>query len=207
MLFSSSEVYGTVSQDVSAIGETDYGYIDILNPRSCYSEGKRAAETIGASYAQQYGIDCKMVRFGHIYGPGLALDDGRVQADFASHIIRGEDIVMNSDGSSIRAYTYVSDAIAGMMYVVLNGKEMAYNVADSAGIVSIRELAETFVQARPHKGLTVTCKIADNSHQMYNPASFIALSDSKLKGLGWSAHVVLKEGVDRMLSYYENLSS
>lgn len=204
VLFSSSEVYGTVPKDLVAIGESDYGYIDILNPRSCYSEGKRAAETIASTYAQQFGVECKMVRFGHIYGPGLALDDGRVQADFAAHVMRDEDIVMNSDGSAVRAYTYVSDAVAGMMYVVLNGADMAYNVADSNGVVSIRELAEAFVNARPEKGLTVTCKISEDCGRMYNPATFIALSDRKLKDLGWSARVVLNEGVSRMLSYYES---
>ena len=59
-----------------------YGGFDILDPRASYSEGKRAAETIASVYAAQHGIDTRIVRFGHVYGPGMALDDGRVQADF-----------------------------------------------------------------------------------------------------------------------------
>ncbi len=203
VLMSSSEVYGDVGSDVDIIGEDDYGKIDILNPRSCYSEGKRAAETICACYEAQYGIRCRMPRFAHIYGPGLGLDDGRVQADFASHVFRGQDIVMNSDGSSRRAYTYVADAVAGVFFVLLKGGEMAYNVADSRNIISIRQLAEYFIAARPDKGLKLTFNIPKQDSGMYNPAKFIGLDGSRLEALGWRPEISAAEGCGRMLSHYE----
>ncbi|MGI6211511.1 MAG: NAD-dependent epimerase/dehydratase family protein [Anaerovoracaceae bacterium] len=203
VLFSSSEVYGSVTSADHNITEDMYGFIDILNPRSCYSEGKRAAETICACYTAQYGMRCVMPRFAHIYGPGMALDDGRVQAEFASCVIHDQDIVLNSDGSSVRAYTYVADAVSGMFYLLLNSDETACNVADSGGIVSIRELAEAFIAARPEKNLHLHVKASDKKTGMYNPASFIALDDSKLKSLGWSAAVDLRTGIDRTLSYHE----
>ena len=205
VLMSSSEVYGSTNTDKPTISEEDYGYIDILNPRSCYSEGKRAAETICAAYNAQYSIQCKAPRFAHIYGPGLSLDDGRVQADFASKIINNEDIVMNSDGSAVRAYTYVSDAVCGLFYVLLNGDDMAYNIANSDSIITIRELAQTFIAARPEKNLELKLNIPKDDAGLYNPAKFIALDDSKLKKLGWEAKVDIKTGIDRMLSYYEQL--
>ena len=203
VLMSSSEVYGTVPEGITQISETDYGALDILNPRSCYSEGKRGAETICAAYQAQYGIKCRIPRFAHIYGPGLALDDGRVQADFAANVFRGQDIVLKSDGSSQRAYTYVGDAVAGMFYVLLKGPDMAYNVADSRHIISIRQLAESFVAARPEKNLQLRFDIPEGQSGMYNPAAFIGLSGEKLEGLGWEPENDIRTGCDKMLCHYE----
>ena len=202
VLMSSSEVYGKVD-NVSSIRETDYGYLDSLDPRSCYSEGKRAAETICASFKAQYGIDCKTPRFAHIYGPGMSLDDGRVQADFAANVYRGEDILMKSDGSSQRAYTYVSDAVSGLFYVLFKGADMAYNIADSDNVISIRQLAEAFIESRPDKGLNLVIDIDKKSAGKYNPAAFIGLDNSKLKALGWNPKVDIAEGTSRMVSHLE----
>ena len=82
--------------------EDSYGGLDILNPRACYSEGKRAAETICAVYQAQHHIRCRIARFGHIYGPGLAPDDSQVQVDFATDVAAGSDIVLNSAGAAVR---------------------------------------------------------------------------------------------------------
>jgi UDP-glucuronate decarboxylase len=78
VLMSSAEVYGQQADDGTLVSEDSYGAVDILNPRSCYTEGKRAAETIAISYRAQFGVPVTIARFGHIYGPGMALDDGRV---------------------------------------------------------------------------------------------------------------------------------
>ncbi len=210
VLMSSSEVYGQQLSDdaghedtAGAITEDDYGRVDTLDPRSCYSEGKRAAETICTCYSSEYGIKVLTPRFAHIYGPGLALNDGRVQADFAANVIHGEDIVMNSDGSSVRAYTYVADACAGVFYALLKGDEIAYNVADNNSIISIRELAEAFVSTRPEKGLKVVIKTQTDGSRSYNKVKFIGLDGSRLEALGWKPQIQVKEGTRRMISHYE----
>ena len=204
VLMSSSEVYGKqLSDDGDAITEDDYGRVDTLDPRSCYSEGKRAAETICSCYNAEYGIRVLTPRFAHIYGPGLALNDGRVQSDFAANVVRGEDIVMNSDGSSVRAYTYVADACAGVFYALLKGDGIAYNIADNNSIISIRELAEAFVASRPEKGLKVVIKAQTDGSRSYNKVKFIGLDGSRLEALGWKPEVQVKEGTARMISHFE----
>jgi nucleoside-diphosphate-sugar epimerase len=204
VLMSSSEVYGAQPEGVRLIPEDSYGGFDILNPRASYSEGKRAAETIAGVYAAQHGIDARIVRFGHIYGPGMALDDGRVQADFAANVVRGEDIVLNSDGAAMRTYTYVADAVSGMFTALLVGTDRAYNVADPEGMVSIRELAQKFAAARPEKGLRRIFANPDHADdRAYNTAAFLGLDSSALEALGWRAEVGLTSGIDRMLRSYE----
>lgn len=203
LLMSSSEVYGEQPSDTRLIPEDSYGGFDILSPRSCYPEGKRAAETIASAYSHQHLIDCRIVRFGHVYGPGMALDDGRVQADFAANVIRGENITLNSDGTASRTYTYIADAVAGMFFALLRGTERAYNVADPEGMTTIRDLALRFTQARPEKGLErVFANSADANPHAYNPSAFLGLDSSALAELGWSAQVTLTEGIDRMLRSY-----
>jgi nucleoside-diphosphate-sugar epimerase len=201
---SSSEVYGAQPEGVRLIPEGSYGGFDILNPRASYSEGKRAAETIAGVYAAQHGIDARIVRFGHIYGPGMALDDGRVQADFAANVVRGENIVLNSDGAAMRTYTYVADAVAGLFTALLVGRDRAYNVADPQGMVSIRELARKFAAARPEKGLQrVFANPEHADDRAYNTSAFLGLDSSALEALGWRAQVDLTSGIDRMLRSYE----
>jgi len=202
VLMSSAEVYGQQPLDGNLVAEDSYGAVDILNPRSCYTEGKRAAETIAISYHAQYGVPVTIARFGHIFGPGMALDDGRVQADFAADIIARRDITLNSDGSSVRTYTYVADAILGMFYAILLGSDTAYNISDSEGFVSIRELAQAFTQARPHYGLGVRFREGvDTTH--FNAVKGLGLDDSRLRGLGWTPFVGLHAGIDHTLAWHE----
>lgn len=206
VLMSSAEVYGAQPPGTELIGEQSYGGIDILNPRACYSEGKRAAETIAASYQAQYGILSRVARFGHVYGPGMALDDGRVQADFAADVLAGRDIVLNSDGAAARTYTYVSDAVAGMFYAMLLGTDTAYNVADSEGLVSIRDFAAAFTRVRPEKGLRLRFS-NDADASLYHPVAGMGLDSTKLAGLGWRAVVTLPDGLNRVISHLETVHS
>lgn len=206
-LMSSAEVYGSQPEGTTLITEDSYGGFDILNPRACYSEGKRAAETICAAYAKQYGIACTIPRFGHIYGPGMALDDGRVQADFAAAVIAGRDVTLNSAGLATRTYTYVADAISGLFHALLKGESAtAYNVADPDGLVSIRDLARLFVEARPERGLQLRfSNPADQSAFASSVAQ--GLSSARLAALGWRPRVSLPVGIDRTLRHHEEAAS
>ncbi|KAA6336830.1 GDP-6-deoxy-D-mannose reductase [termite gut metagenome] len=156
LYFSSGEVYGKVNDSIATVSETDYGYLDPMNVRSCYGESKRMGENICISYMHQYGIPVKVVRPAHTYGPGMDLNDGRVFADFVRDVAHNNNIVMHSDGSNSRAFCYLSDATIAFFIVLLYGTNgEAYNVANPLCEITIIELAEKLVKLFPDKKLKV----------------------------------------------------
>lgn len=203
VLMSSAEIYGQQPPGVTLIGETDFGALDCATPRASYSEGKRAAEAIAVAYSSQHGIGAHPARFGHIYGPGMRLDDGRVQADFAAQVMAGRNIELTGDGTAVRTYTYVADATSGLLHVLLDHESRPVNVADSEGRVTIRGLADHFVAARPDKGLSVTFASGATPPVGVSKVTGMGLDDSRLRELGWRAIVPLPEGIDRTLRHHE----
>ena len=110
--------------------------------------------------------------------------------------------MLNSDGSAVRTYTYVADATAGLFYALLRGDQMAYNIADPAGAVSIRRLAELFTQLRPERGLRLVFT-NESDARSYNPAKHQGLNSERLAALGWAPMVGLPAGLDRMVTELE----
>ena len=200
LFISSSEVYGQVGGD-RCVAETDYGQLDPATVRACYAESKRMGETLCVAWHHQYGIPTYIVRPFHTYGPGLLAEDGRVFADFTFNVIRGEDIVMMSDGSARRAFCYASDAIAGFFTVLLNGQPaLPYNIANPAGELSILELAELLVGLYPDKGLKVERRLpSDGRNYLTSTFSRLIPDIQRLSSLGWSAQVTPHEGFRRMI--------
>ncbi|WP_296889327.1 NAD(P)-dependent oxidoreductase [uncultured Methanobrevibacter sp.] len=205
LFISSREIYGDPNENQKYFTEEGrLGFIDPLVPRNGYAEGKKAAENMCAGFKSEYGLNTKIVRLAHTYGPGMSVDDGRVQADFLKNVLNDEDIVLKSDGSSVRTYTYISDAVSAMFTVLLKSKDIVYNIADERNEVSIKELAETMVQIYPEKGLKLVFDIEDDENAGYAPFKFGILSTKKIKNeLNWSAKYSVKEGFKRTLEFLQ----
>lgn len=203
MFVSSREIYGQPSEGQEVFYENTYGFVDPLDPRSCYPEGKRAAETMCASFHAQYGMNVKIARPAHTYGPGMSIYDGRVQADFLKNVINNENIIMKSDGASIRTYTYIRDVISGMFYALLNGKDMVYNIADSSAKISIRGLAELLIKITPERHLKLIIDIPEGGTKGCAPFTLGILDSGKLCGIGWEPRYTLEEGFGRMIEFLE----
>lgn len=204
MLFvSSSEVYGEAPRN-SSLKEDSYGALDPTQIRACYAEGKRFGEALCAAWYHQHKLPTYIVRPFHTYGPGLQENDGRVFADFSFNVMRGENIVMNSDGAARRAFCYVSDAIAGFFTVLLAGEPaIPYNVANAAGELSVLELAELLVRLYPEKKLSVVRRQpALKTSQTHGISSELLPDTSRLSALGWRAMVDPKSGFRRMIDAY-----
>jgi nucleoside-diphosphate-sugar epimerase len=203
LFFSSGEVYGEVDPGKIPICESSYGYIDILNPRSCYAESKRAAETLAASFVHQYGVPCVIVRPFHTYGPGMSLDDGRVYADFVNDIVHSRNIVLRSDGSAVRAFCYLGDAVRAFFTILLNGTPgVAYNSGNPSAKSSISELADTLVALFPERNLTVERVGAPAAGYLASPVASSVPDVSALAALGWQPCYSIAEGFLRTVRYY-----
>lgn len=193
---STIEVYGK-TDNLDMIGEEDFGYISSSNVRSCYPESKKCCENLTICYGKQYGLNVSVGRLSYIYGAGMSKTDAKVCAMFARNVAAGEDIVLKSAGTQLRSYTYVSDAISGLLTVLLNGENgEAYNIASSTSKITIAEMAEKCCELFPEKGSRLRFEIPDNQEK--GAFSFIAnavLDSNKLESLGWKGQVSLDDGL------------
>ncbi len=204
LFFSSGEVYGEVKAEDIPIKEDTFGYLNCANVRACYGESKRMGENICVSYHVQYGIPAKIIRPFHTYGPGMALDDGRVFADFVANVVNRKDIVMMSDGSAIRPFCYLRDATLGFLTVLVKGENgQAYNVGNPNEEHSILELAEIMVGLYPNFGLKVikNIPIADANY-MKSPILRNSPNIDKIRQLGWQPEVTAQEGFKRTVASF-----
>lgn len=193
---STGEVYGQYSGE--DFKEDSYGFIDVLNPRSCYPQSKRASETLLASYVKQYGTDAVIVRLSHVYGLTATSSDTRASTEFIRSGAAGENIVMKSKGEQVRSYTYIADCVAATLFVLFNGTAgEAYNVAFENSIISIRDMAELIAQIC---GVEVEFQIpCDSQKASFNPATRSVLDGGKLSKLGYKGHYDIYEGIKRTL--------
>lgn len=207
LFISSREIYGQPETGQEVFHENTYGFVDPLDPRSCYPEGKKAAETMCSCFHKQFGMNTKAARLAHTYGPGMSIDDGRVQADFFRDVINNRNIVLKSEGTSIRTYTYVSDAVSALFYILLSGdeNEIAYNISSEDSVVSIRQLAEKMVEVFPERALRLEFDIPEAKlNDGTAPFTLGILSSDKLKALGWQPRISLEEGIKRTVAFLES---
>ncbi|MCD7735533.1 MAG: NAD-dependent epimerase/dehydratase family protein [Lachnospiraceae bacterium] len=202
---SSMEVYGIVGNapggGAAKVRETDYGYIDPLVVRSSYSEGKRMAEGLCAAYAHEYQVPVKTARLAQTFGAGIPGTENRVFAQFARSIMKGEDIVLHTDGSKAHCYCYTTDAVLGLLTVLLRGENgEAYNLSNEETYGTIREMAEMLIQNYPQSGSKLVFDIPEDANQYgYAPTSQMLICSEKAHGLGWKAQVALPEMFERLM--------
>ncbi len=204
LFFSSGEVYGQVPATDSPLSEDALGKVDSMQLRSCYAEGKRAGETMCVAWNQQYGVPAVVARPFHTYGPGMRLDDGRVFADFVADLVACRDIVMKSDGSALRPFCYLADAVEGFFTVLLKGRPgQAYNIGNEDAEISILQLAERLVALFPKAGLKVVYKERDPGTYIASNFSRACPSTAKARGLGWAPRTGIEEGFLRTVRSYQ----
>ena len=203
MFFSSGEVYGAVSHNNPA--ERDYGYLDPLDVRSCYGESKRMGENMAVSWHYQFGIPIVIVRPFHTYGPGMALDDGRVFADFVADVVAHRDIVMKSDGAAVRAFCYLADAVAAFFTVLLKGGDgQAYNIGNDQAESSVIDLAELLAATFLDRNIKVQRhKPPAGNAYLQSTISRICPDIAKARSLGWVPVTGLVDGFTKTIRSFE----
>lgn len=198
---STIEVYGT-THGIDSIDENTYGEIDAMKVRSCYPLSKKGCETLSISYADEYGVNVKIGRLSYIFGPGMKPGDSKIVAVFPKCIADGENIVMKSKGEQLRSYTYVTDAITGLLTVLLDGESgNAYNIASKLCITTIAGIAHTLVDSYPEKGLKVIFDLpTDAEAKGFSLIENAVLSSEKLESLGWQPQTDLVTGLKNVVS-------
>lgn len=193
---STIEVYGK-TENLETIGEEDFGFISSSNLRSCYPESKKCCENLTICYGNQYGLDVSIGRLSYIYGAGMSRTDSKVCAFFARNVAAGEDIVLKSTGEQLRSYTYVSDAITGLLTVLVDGENgEAYNIASSTSRITIADMAQKYCDLFPEKGSKVLFDLpGDYEKKSFSFIANAVLDSTKLESLGWQGEVSLEDGL------------
>ncbi len=199
VFISSNEIYGENRGDVESFDEDYCGYINSNTLRAGYPESKRCGEALCQAYRSQKGLDIIIPRPTRSYGPTMLLSDTKAISQFIKNGIAGENIVLKSKGTQFYSYTYVADAVSGLLYSLLKGKNgEAYNIADEASDIMLKDLAAYIASIA---GKEVVFEIPDVIEAAgYSKATKARIDGNKLKKLGWTARYDIQSGLERTIA-------
>lgn len=206
LVVSSLKVYGTLYTGKPYIEEDDNGYVDFTSYKNCYAIGKRAAETLAASYSKQYGMNIRIVRPSYIFGASR-LDDDRVWAQFIANIVRGEDILLKSNGATNRSFCYVTDTVTAMLHVLLDGENcVPYNISNEKSNTTIRGFAQAACEAFPERKMKLAFANPEDEimpePSPLDPTPEI-MDNKRILAIGWEPKIDLIEGIRRAVAILE----
>ena len=196
MQASTSEVYGDPL--IHPQKEEYWGNVNPVGIRSCYDEGKRAAETLMTDYHRQYHVDTKIIRIFNTYGPRMAENDGRVVSNFIIQALKNQDITIYGDGSQTRSFCYVDDLLEGM--VALMNKEnfhLPVNVGND-GEFTISELANLVIELTNSNSKIINKPLPQDDPVKRRPDLRCAEEI-----LNYKPKVQLREGLVKTIEYFE----
>jgi UDP-glucuronate decarboxylase len=202
---SSGDVYGSETDPTKMFYETDLGQVNFNSLRAVYTEGKRAAESLCQAFISEKALPVVIGRLCRIYGPTVNSDDSRGISEFLFNAVKGNPIVIKSEGKQIYSYLYVVDLISAILFVTLNGKTgEAYNISDIGQMVSLRDLASDIGKLG---GVPVT--FGENTGLQAKGAGNFAnsrLNNDKLLSLGWKPLFDFKTGLQKTFQALKDLS-
>lgn len=203
LLISSIDIYGNIPH-CERFKEEEIGGLDPLNIRNVYACAKRAAEALCACYVYK-NVRCKIVRPSQILAGGIALDDGRLHIDFISQMQKGNEIILRGEGSPRRTFLYITDAITGILTVLLEGESgEAYNLCSErceASVLDLAQIMASCVTDREIKiGFNIETRKTDST--VIHAISQVCGCSDKIRSLGWRQEVSLNVACQRMMAYY-----
>ena len=196
---STSEVYGDPTQ--SPQKETYWGNVNPIGIRSCYDEGKRAAETLCFDYKRQYGLDARVIRIFNTYGPNMAIRDGRVVSNFIVQALMGEPISIYGGGEQTRSFCYVSDLIEGIYRILMLDKnpQSPINLGNPNEFRMV-ELANTIKELTGSKSEIMNYPLPEDDPKQRCPDISLARNS-----LNWEPTVGLVEGLEKTIEYFKQV--
>ena len=206
IFFSTREVYGLLNSK-KEITENDIGSLNQLNFRSCYPEVKKLCENMLECVAEiNPNISYSIIRLAHIYGPFMNVEnDGRIMNDLIGMTLNGKGIKLLSDGSAIRAFCYVADAVTGIITAMSDkNHKSVFNLANEDEPISIKELAFTIQKLYPERVPGIAFKNSDgnDNKNAYFFKERMVLSTERIRNLGWKPHFSLNNGLKLTINSY-----
>ncbi len=197
---STSEVYG--DPKVHPQPESYWGNVNPIGLRSCYDEGKRAAETLFMDYYRVHDVRAKIVRIFNTYGPRLAQGDGRVVSNFIIQALQNKDITVYGSGLQTRSFCYVDNLIDGMMRMMNNTDDDFIGPINlgNPGEFTILELAEKVIELTGSKSIILRQPLPKDDPQQRKPDISLAK-----KMLNWEPDISLDEGLQKTIDYFRNV--
>ena len=195
---STSEVYGDPTQHPQQ--ETYWGNVNPIGIRSCYDEGKRAAETLFFDYHRQHGVKIKVMRIFNTFGIRMAPDDGRVVSNFIVQALKGEDITVYGDGTQTRSFCYVSDTVDAMIRLMATDDSVIgpINIGNPNEFTML-ELAEKVIKFTKTSSKIVYKDLPGDDPKQRRPD----ITQAK-QLLGWEPTFDIDEGIKRTIRYFED---
>jgi UDP-glucuronate decarboxylase len=196
---STSEVYG--DSQIHPQVETYWGNVNPIGERSCYDEGKRAAETLFVNYNKQNNVKIKIVRIFNTYGPRMHPNDGRVVSNFIVQALRNQDISIYGDGMQTRSFQYIDDLIEGLVRMMDSKDEFMGPVnIGNPDEFTIRQLADMVITMTGSKSRIVNKPLPPDDPSQRQPDISLAK-----KELGWSPVMGIEEGLAKTIDYFRTI--
>lgn len=196
---STSEVYGNPA--IHPQVESYWGNVNPIGVRSCYDEGKRAAETLNSDYRRHHNVDTKIMRIFNTYGPHMAQNDGRVVSNFIVQALKGEQITMYGAGSQTRSFCYVEDLVNGMYALLRAEKEVS-------GPLNFGNPTETTMLDLATLVIQITGSSSRIIHEVLpkdDPDRRKPDISKTIEALGWRPTISLREGLERTVEYFKEV--
>jgi UDP-glucuronate decarboxylase len=199
LLTSTSEVYGDPA--VHPQSESYWGNVNPIGIRSCYDEGKRAAETLFFDYHRQHGLPIKVARIFNTYGPRMQPDDGRVVSNFIVQALKGEPLTVFGDGSQTRSFCYIDDMVDGLISLMNSPREVTGPVnLGNPGEFTMIELAKQVIALTDND-----CELQHLPLPADDPVRRRPDISRAREVLGWEPAVPLSEGLARTVDYFRGV--
>ncbi len=200
MVFAStSEVYG--DPDISPQNESYWGRVNPVGQRSCYDEGKRAAETLTNDMRRLHGVDARIIRIFNTYGPFMASDDGRVVSNFIIQALQGQPLTVFGDGTQTRSFCYVDDLVDGILKVLFHSQPIPVPVnLGNPDERTILDLATTIGRVLGQEVNHVLKPLPEDDPLQRRPDITRARTL-----LDWQPQMALDEGIRRTSEYFRTV--
>jgi UDP-glucuronate decarboxylase len=195
---STSEIYGDPT--ISPQPEEYWGNVNPIGIRSCYDEGKRAAETLTFDYHRQFGLDIRVARIFNTYGPRMDANDGRVVSNFIVQALKGEPITVYGDGTQTRSFCYVDDLIEGFIKLFFTEEvHQPINLGNPTPI-NMLELANEVIALTGSKSKIEMRPLPGDDPKQREP-----LIEKAEKLLGWKPIVDRQTGLEKTIEYFKEI--